>query len=110
VVYDSRGANGAGEPLEFDTGVNAVPEAVDMCVRLMTPQEVATARSVSRLAYDGRADRPPVSLPPDSFCICYGSLARVDRHCSCSRMIVRIKVKQGFFSSAEVSRGFGHLL
>lgn len=42
--------------------MNAVPEAVDMCVRLMTPQEVATATSVSRLAYDGRSDRPPVDL------------------------------------------------
>ena len=62
MVYDSRGPDGAGEPLEFDTGVNAVPEAVDMCVRLMTPQEVATVRSVSKLAYDGRVDRPPVSF------------------------------------------------
>ncbi len=76
VVYDSRGLDGTGEPLEFDTGVNAVPEAVDMCVRLMTPQEVATATSVSRLAYDGRSDRPPVIFFTACllFTVCFESL------------------------------------
>ena len=64
LFYDSRGDSGAQLPLEFDTGVDAVPEAVDMCIRLMTPNELATVRSSPRFAYDGRADKPPVSDPP----------------------------------------------
>ena len=60
--YDSRGADGNAPPLEFDTGVDAVPEAVDMCIRLMTPQEVAVVQTSHKFAYDGRSDRPPVSF------------------------------------------------
>ena len=58
--YDSRGPDGDAAPLEFDTGVDAVPEAVDMCIRLMTPQEVAVVSSSHKFAYEGRSDRPPV--------------------------------------------------
>lgn len=60
VLYDSRGPDGAGAPLEFDTGVDAVPEAVDMCIRLMTPNELATVTSTPRYAYEGRKDKPLV--------------------------------------------------
>ena len=60
VFYDSRGPEGSAPPLEFDTGVDAVPEAVDMCIRLMTPQEVAVVTSSHKFAYEGRSDRPPV--------------------------------------------------
>lgn len=61
VYYDSRGENGGNPPLEFDTGVDFVPEAVDMCIRLMTPNELATVSSTPRYAYEGRKDKPPVS-------------------------------------------------
>ncbi len=59
-MYDSRGASGSAPPLEFDTGVDAVPEAVDMCIRLMTPQELASVRSAPEFAYQGRSDVPAV--------------------------------------------------
>lgn len=60
VVYDSRGEGGDAAPLEFATGMNQVPEAVDMAVRLMTPQETSLVRASPRYAYDGRGDRPEV--------------------------------------------------
>lgn len=62
VLYDSRGLDGTASPLEFDTGVDAVPEAVDMCIRLMTPTELASVEAAPRYAYEGRADRPEVTL------------------------------------------------
>lgn len=62
VLYDTHGPDGAGEPHEFDTGMDAVPEAVDMAVRLMTPGELSLVRSSGRFAYDRRADRPEVRL------------------------------------------------
>lgn len=58
--YNSRGADGNASPLEFDTGVDAVPEAVDMCIRLMTPTEIASVTSVPKFAYQGRTDIPEV--------------------------------------------------
>ena len=60
VAFDTRGADGAAPPLEFATGMNEVPEAVDMAVRLMTPQETSLVRAQPRFAYAGREDRPPV--------------------------------------------------
>ena len=60
VVYDSQGEGGDAAPLEFATGMNQVPEAVDMAVRLMTPQETSLVRASPRYAYDGRGDRPEV--------------------------------------------------
>ena len=63
VLFDTRGDSGAEPPLEFETGMGAVPEAVDMCVRLMTPEEVALVTSKTQYAYKGRADCP--SVRPD---------------------------------------------
>lgn len=60
MLYDTRGPDGAAPPREFDTGMDAVPEAVDMAVRLMTPGELSLVRSSGRFAYDRRADRPEV--------------------------------------------------
>ena len=75
-MYTSRGPNGAGPPLEFDTGVDAVPEAVDMCIRLMTPTEVASVTAAPKYAYQGRTDRPEV----DSYSVhSSDSLAQVDQ-------------------------------
>lgn len=62
VYLDTRGALGDASPVEFDTDMGLVPEALDMCVRLMTPQELATVTSTSTYAYDGRTDRPEVRL------------------------------------------------
>lgn len=59
-VLDTRGPSGSGPPVEFDTGMGSVCEALDMAVRLMTPEEVSIVRSSSRYAYDGRPDRPQV--------------------------------------------------
>lgn len=64
VVHDTRGADGAAGPLEFNTGMDEVPEAVDMAVRLMTPGEASLVRAASRYAFDGRPDRPQVRHPP----------------------------------------------
>ena len=58
--FDSRGSEGTAAPLEFDTGMGLVPEAMDMAVRLMTPQEVSTVAAHPKYAYQGRPDRPPV--------------------------------------------------
>ena len=60
VYLDTRGALGDASPVEFDTDMGLVPESLDMCVRLMTPQELATVTSTSTYAYDGRTDRPEV--------------------------------------------------
>ena len=62
VLWDTHGPDGAARPHEFDTGMDAVPEAVDMAVRLMTPGELSLVRSSGRFAYDRRADRPEVGL------------------------------------------------
>ena len=61
VAFDTRGESQAEPPLEFETGMGAVPEAVDMSVRLMTPQEVAIITAAPAYAYQGRSDCPPVS-------------------------------------------------
>ena len=58
VYLDTRGDDGDSPPMEFDTDMGQVPEALDMCVRLMTPTELATVNSTSVYAYDGRTDRP----------------------------------------------------
>ena len=60
VLYDTRGPDGAAPAREFYTGMDAVPEAVDMAVRLMTPGELSLVRSSARFAYDRRNDRPEV--------------------------------------------------
>ena len=39
-----------------------VPEALDLCVRLMTVQEMATVTSTSTYAYDGRSYKPEVRV------------------------------------------------
>jgi len=77
VLLDTRGAdNGIAEPQTFETGMGMVPEALDLCVRLMTVQEMATVTSTSTYAYDGRSDKPEVlarrsglhACKDDSFC------------------------------------------
>lgn len=60
VLYDSRGQAGAEPPLQFDTGMGAVPEAVDMSIRLMTPEETSLVTAAAPYAYQGRDDRPAV--------------------------------------------------
>ena len=60
VLHDTRGEDGSTEPIEFDTGMGVVPEAVDMSVRLMTPEEISLVTAAAPYAYQGRADRPPV--------------------------------------------------
>ena len=66
VLYSTRGTNGSAAPLEFNTGMDEVPEAVDMAVRLMTPQETSLVSAAARYAFEGRSDRPEVrlSVPP----------------------------------------------
>ncbi|KAL0030965.1 hypothetical protein WJX79_005290 [Trebouxia sp. C0005] len=56
---NTRGADSNAQPLEFDSGMGILPEAIDMTVRLMTPGEVALITVPSQYAYDGRPDRPP---------------------------------------------------
>ncbi|KAK9805627.1 hypothetical protein WJX72_008874 [[Myrmecia] bisecta] len=55
---DTRGADGNSAPVEFDTGMGSQPEALEMAVKLMTPEEVSLVRSAAAFAYDGRPDRP----------------------------------------------------
>ncbi len=61
IVVDTR-QTPPGQPLEFDTGMGAACEALDMAVRLMTPGEVSVVRAAGRYAYDGRPERPQVQL------------------------------------------------
>jgi len=51
VVYDSRGENGAGQPVEFTLGNGEFPPGLEMAVRLMTVKEVARVDSVPDFAY-----------------------------------------------------------
>ena len=60
MLHDTRGPEGDAAPLTFDTGMGLVPEAVDIAVRLMTPQEVSRVSATPQYAYQGRTDRPPV--------------------------------------------------
>ena len=62
VLHSTRGTNGSATPVEFNTGMDEVPEAVDMAVRLMTPQETSLVSAAARYAFDGRSDRPEVIL------------------------------------------------
>ncbi|KIY95067.1 hypothetical protein MNEG_12894 [Monoraphidium neglectum] len=65
-AYDSAAAAGeataagagAGAPLEVDTGCGELPEAVELCARLMVPGELARAVAQPRYAYQGRDDAP----------------------------------------------------
>ncbi len=47
--YDTRQA---GPPIEFDTGMGTVPDAVDTCSRLMLVNELATVTSNWKHAYE----------------------------------------------------------
>ncbi len=60
MLHDTRGPDVAAAPLEFNTGMDEVPEAIDMAVRLMTPGETSLIRAAARYSYDGRSDRPEV--------------------------------------------------
>ena len=62
VLYSTRGLDGSGPPLEFNTGMDEAPEALDMAVRLMTPQEVSLISAAPRFAFQGRADCPQVRI------------------------------------------------
>ena len=62
VLHSTRGRDGCGPPVEFNTGMDEAPEALDMAVRLMTPQEVSLISAAPRFAFQGRADRPQVSI------------------------------------------------
>jgi hypothetical protein len=61
-AYDSAAAAGeataagagAGAPLEVDTGCGELPEAVELCARLMVPGELARAVAQPRYAYQVR--------------------------------------------------------
>ena len=52
--------------------MDEVPEAVDMAVRLMTPQETSLVSAAARYAFDGRSERPEMRL---SFQACSGQVA-----------------------------------
>ncbi|GBF92152.1 peptidyl-prolyl cis-trans isomerase [Raphidocelis subcapitata] len=52
------GGGGGGAPLEVDTGCGELPEAVELCARLMVPGELARAVAQPRYAYQGRDDAP----------------------------------------------------
>lgn len=57
-LLDSRGADGQAAPLEFETGMGEMPEALDMCARLMLRGELAVVTATWRYAFDGRDDAP----------------------------------------------------
>ncbi|WIA13375.1 hypothetical protein OEZ85_006955 [Tetradesmus obliquus] len=42
-----------------DTGAGELPEGLEMCVKLMVPGEVASAKCQPKYAYQGRPDAPP---------------------------------------------------
>ncbi|KAH9301633.1 hypothetical protein KI387_013216, partial [Taxus chinensis] len=51
VFYDTK-FDGNGQPLEFSSGEGMVPEGLEMCIRLMLPNEIALISSTSDYAYD----------------------------------------------------------
>lgn len=51
VFYDTR-VDGNGQPLEFRSGEGMVPEGLEMCIRLMLPNEISLISSTSDYAYD----------------------------------------------------------
>ncbi|KAI8469652.1 MAG: hypothetical protein J3K34DRAFT_512676 [Monoraphidium minutum] len=59
------GGGGGGAPLEVDTGCGELPEAVELCARLMVPGELARAVAQPRYAYQGREDAPAGVRPED---------------------------------------------
>jgi hypothetical protein len=64
VVWDTRASSPSSDPLRFTLGTGAVPDAVDLAVRLMTPGETAVVLSDDSHAWGGgRADRP-AGCPP----------------------------------------------
>jgi hypothetical protein len=62
VLHTTRGLDGGGPPLEFNTGMDEAPEALDMAVRLMTLLEVSLISAAPRYAFQGRADRPQAHI------------------------------------------------
>ena len=60
---DAAGGSGGGDgdapPLEVETGCGELPEAVELCARLMVPGELARATARPRYAYANRDDAPP---------------------------------------------------
>ena len=48
--------------------MDEVPEAIDMAVRLMTPQEVSLVTAKARLAFQHRSDRPEVRAAFPGWC------------------------------------------
>ena len=55
--------------------MDEVPEALDMAVRLMTPQETSLVSAAARYAFEGRSDRPEVRLT--SWLSCWLALSNV---------------------------------
>eukprot|EP01018_Ginkgo_biloba_P033395 Gb_29099 [translate_table: standard] len=51
VFYDTR-IDRNGQPVEFGSGEGLVPEGLEMCIRLMLPNEIALVSSTSDYAYD----------------------------------------------------------
>eukprot|EP00887_Chlorella_sp_A99_P004741 scaffold4.g4741.t1 len=72
-VYDTRWPSGADAsssgveeagPAEFDTGMGAVPDAIDAAVRLMLRGETALVTASWAHAYAGREGEAPTGLEP----------------------------------------------
>jgi hypothetical protein len=68
-----QGGDGAA-PLEVDTGCGQLPEAVELCARLMVPGELAAAVAVPRYAYQvrRRLRELPGRAAPESRGLCGG--------------------------------------
>lgn len=55
----AAGSAAAAGCVEADTGAGELPEGLEMCVKLMVPGEVASAKCQPKYAYQGRPDAPP---------------------------------------------------
>lgn len=55
----AAGTAAAAGCVEADTGAGELPEGLEMCVKLMVPGEVASAKCQPKYAYQGRHDAPP---------------------------------------------------
>ena len=62
---DDKGNKG---PFCFETGLNVVPEGLEMCIKLMVPEETSIIQCASKYAYDGfKDDGDPIGkeVPPN---------------------------------------------
>ena len=55
-VFWDTDEEGSGEPLSLETGMNVLPDGLEMCLKLMVPGETSVIQSAPKFAYDDLRD------------------------------------------------------